>query len=147
MEEACYRPQTKGEGVNVFLKPLEEAWVGQGLVLLGAINFPITCWKGSMVGHMQSWTFLEGARNNFLLRSGWARPGGCTDGSAVPAKEATAGVVVTHGSIGYGEHERVEMKNPRGVREEHHRAQTWGTGQVACGLSREWAAGIIGEQV
>lgn len=40
MEEACYQPRAKGEVVDIFLKSLEDAWVGQTLVLLGAMNLP-----------------------------------------------------------------------------------------------------------
>lgn len=111
---------TSEGGDTAFLKPLKEVWGRQSLLLREAMNLPVTCLEGLHDGTQAAPEISGGC-------TGWASPGDHTDASAVPAKGAPVGEVVTHGSVGHGNCEKAEMKILGGGWEESRRAQTGGT--------------------
>lgn len=143
--EEYYWPWGQGErGDEALLNPHKGAWEGQSLTLLGPVNLPVTCWKGSTAGHRQPQRFTQGVRDNFFIQ-GLNKPAqGVTlmDLLSLPWRRSLVGEALVHGSLGYSEQEKVEMK----IRGREGASQSPEVGHQAS-LSGERAAGIIQEQL
>lgn len=94
-----------GWGVDeAFFKPVEKVGRWQSLALLGSVNLPVICWKGSTAGHMQSWRLLRQ-----LLGRAWLGHWG----TCCPCWGGRDVICV---SLGHGEHEILKVSIMRGGR-------------------------------
>ena len=108
------------------------------LVLMGDFSHPNTCWRENNAGHKQSRRFLESTDDKFLLQviEEPKRRGAVLD-LLFTQKEGLVGDMKVKGSLGYSDHEMVELRIQRAARRVKNKLTTLDFRRADFGLFKD----------